>query len=581
MRKILTFFVAIFTFVAVFAAARPSLDGRAVVADAGDMPKGLFARTIGYLPGDSVCVTNPATGSTVDVLILGAIDANEGVAILLSPEAADVLNITKNSNVQVKITKRTGSLDETVKGSAMIEEDGDDGIIKTSIPYEETPSPVTPAEQIAPVSENIAAETVEEASQEILPVEIDNQNEINESEPAEENFENVPSAIEDDSFTGLPIEEVPAEKVEVIEQAPVETVTEELPPLPQEPETPSYSLEPDVEELPLQPVEVVEQQPVEQPPVEVVEVVEVTAPPAEETEPEEYVEPVKVVENVPSEKISEELPPAEDPVEQTLVEEVPSELPENAPVEAVTETAPELEEDKPAEEPVTEEPAPVEEIADEKVEEELPPIEEDIAPNLSVAPEDTIEVSVPEEEPTVDFDSEITDVTEEETVEVPGVVKEEPETENDEYQPIVLVPVDNNPPETVEETPVEEEIEVSPVEADIPSPSANVKAEEVSTVEEEVSVTPEASKDYTSFLTTEDKLVKNSWYIQIGTFGSKENVNAVVKKYGEKYPLAIIELNGGKMYRIMVGPLNVDEYRSVHEKFKSYGYKDSFLKKIK
>ena len=113
MKKITFFILTIFTVATLFAAARPSLDGRAVVADSGTMPRGLFARTVGYLPGDSVTVTNPATGSTVDVLILGAIDPSEGVAILLSPEAAEGLRIKPESNVQVKLTKRSGRNTET------------------------------------------------------------------------------------------------------------------------------------------------------------------------------------------------------------------------------------------------------------------------------------------------------------------------------------------------------------------------------------------------------------------------------------------------------------------------------------
>ena len=70
-----------------FATSKPSLDGRAVVAEEGVLPAGLFAKTVGYLPGDSVSVTNPATGITINVLILGSIDPSAGVAILLSPES--------------------------------------------------------------------------------------------------------------------------------------------------------------------------------------------------------------------------------------------------------------------------------------------------------------------------------------------------------------------------------------------------------------------------------------------------------------------------------------------------------------
>ena len=63
MKKIISLILTTFTVAILFAAARPSLDGRAVVAEDGEMPKGLFARTIGYLPGDSVTVTNPANGN--------------------------------------------------------------------------------------------------------------------------------------------------------------------------------------------------------------------------------------------------------------------------------------------------------------------------------------------------------------------------------------------------------------------------------------------------------------------------------------------------------------------------------------
>ncbi len=116
------FSLLIISFVATmtFATSKPSLDGRAVVADEGVLPVGLFAKTVGYLPGDSVSVTNPATGITINVLILGSIDPSAGVAILLSPEAADKLFITPNSNTQVKITKRTGMLDEAGSGTGIL-----------------------------------------------------------------------------------------------------------------------------------------------------------------------------------------------------------------------------------------------------------------------------------------------------------------------------------------------------------------------------------------------------------------------------------------------------------------------------
>ena len=113
MKRITVFFAACaaFSCAALFAAPKPSIDGRAVVADFGVLPKGPYGKSIGFLPGDSVTVTNPAVGVSVDVMILGALDSSEGIAILLSPEAADTLFIAKDSQSLVTITKKGAASD--------------------------------------------------------------------------------------------------------------------------------------------------------------------------------------------------------------------------------------------------------------------------------------------------------------------------------------------------------------------------------------------------------------------------------------------------------------------------------------
>ena len=98
--KKLSFLVAlVITCSLVFAfSVNPSMDGRAVVADNGVFPPGgYYGRAPGYLPGDTVIVTNHSNGFSIDVLILGSYDAYEGIAILLSPEAADKLQIQKGN----------------------------------------------------------------------------------------------------------------------------------------------------------------------------------------------------------------------------------------------------------------------------------------------------------------------------------------------------------------------------------------------------------------------------------------------------------------------------------------------------
>lgn len=138
-----------------FAASKPTIDGRAIVAEEGVLPKGLFAKTVGYLPGDSVSVTNPATGITINVLVLGSIDPSNGVAIMLSPEAAEKLFITPDVNTQVKVTKRTGSLDEVSSGLALLQGEDIPDDLKAEI-----------EKQIAAMEEKNSTEPVD-----IIPVE--------------------------------------------------------------------------------------------------------------------------------------------------------------------------------------------------------------------------------------------------------------------------------------------------------------------------------------------------------------------------------------------------------------------------
>ena len=215
MKKLTLFILTIFTVATLFAAARPSLDGRAVVADSGTMPRGLFARTVGYLPGDSVTVTNPATGSAVDVLVLGAIDPSEGVAILLSPEAAEGLRIKPNSNVQVKLTKRSGSLDENANGSAVLSEGEEEKPQpKAEMPTVTVPDAVAttvPKAEPAPVVASApAVETVPVVAPVVVPVAAENE--------SEETVEETPVVAEK-------VEEIPAEtekiEEEIVEETPV------------------------------------------------------------------------------------------------------------------------------------------------------------------------------------------------------------------------------------------------------------------------------------------------------------------------------------------------------------------------
>ena len=219
-----------------FATSKPTIDGRAIVAEEGVLPKGLFAKTVGYLPGDSVSVTNPATGITINVLVLGSIDPSNGVAIMLSPEAAEKLFITPGVNTQVKVTKRTGSLDEVSSGLALLQgEDIPDDLkaeIEKQIAAMEEKNSTEPVDTI-PVEETFEetrdepAETVETVVSEKTGAAIPSETEVTEPEEVTETepAETVETVVSEKTGAVVPAEQntiVPTEDLE--EDSPIEEV---------------------------------------------------------------------------------------------------------------------------------------------------------------------------------------------------------------------------------------------------------------------------------------------------------------------------------------------------------------------
>ena len=76
-------------------------------------------------------------------------------------------------------------------------------------------------------------------------------------------------------------------------------------------------------------------------------------------------------------------------------------------------------------------------------------------------------------------------------------------------------------------------------------------------------------------------LESGKYYIQIAAYGSDENILEVINKYGSNYPITIVPMAGGKTKQVLIGPVTMDEYKVVLERFKSYGFKDAFLRKVR
>ena len=488
MKKILSLVFAVFTVATIFAAARPSVDGRAVVCEEGEMPKGLFAKTIGYLPGDSVTVTNPANGTTVDVLVLGSIDSGEGVAILLSSEAAEKLLIKKDSNVQVKITRRTGSIDESVSGTAVLTEESEENVSEPEAEQniaesEENQDSVEFEEAETPVEENKISESDSEISECETPVEDTETVEPENTEPVEEN-----SGSKAES-------EVLEEKPEDIENENSEVFDADS--FDEESEAPADEQKGDLSES-----------------VETEELSE-----TEDTNTENSPEPS---EEDNSEKIDAPAPEAQKEPDGEIVDE---KKPENL----------ETEEDSASPESFSE--------------------------DIENAETETSDDITEDKEQSEHFESE-------------ALSKVDDTEIAEEYAPIVLTPSALNPPETENEN-IEEESRDEPLKEVFVPEQADEKVES-SAAEENAEIS-----GFESFVTTDAELKKGMYYLQIATLSNEENVANLTEKYGKKYPLALIKQENKNAYRVLVGPLNADEFGMIKERFESYGFKDAFLRKIK
>lgn len=99
-------------------ASKPSLDGRAVVAAQGELPPGLYVKSAAFLPGDTVLITNPAAKVSIEALVFASFSASDGIAVVLSPEAAKLLFIERGSNSIVQVTKNGGDMELSVLSKA-------------------------------------------------------------------------------------------------------------------------------------------------------------------------------------------------------------------------------------------------------------------------------------------------------------------------------------------------------------------------------------------------------------------------------------------------------------------------------
>ena len=496
MKKLIGIICSLLICGTLFTSFSPSLDGRAIVAEEGVLPQGLFAKAFGYLPGDSISVTSLSSKESVDILVIGALQSKEGIAILLSPEAAVALGISKTTNNVVKITKRSGQLDEAVVGTAVIgsaaedfasydnseETDDDDEEVAEEFIDEDSVNFAVAAE--SKVEETpVDSEAVEADVEYISATEPEAEEVVTEVEQADEiTDEKVVAEVEK-------ADETTAEK-DVVVITPTEEAAEEDS-LPEE----AVAAAPEAEEKSAE------------------EVVEELVEDEEEVIAEEYVEADDLYD------FDDETEKVAAPFDEALNEDYDAVKPSEDAVAAV-EKAEESEAEK----------------TSETLEEEV--IAEAFDESNVAAEEDAV---VAETEKTSDSD------------------------EDESYEPIVLVPASANPP-VAEEKNVED-------------------AETAASVEETAQPVVSTASDSFNFdkyiVSSLSDLEKGKYYVQIAMLGSEDNIRSTIKKYGKQYPITLVPLASGKGYQFLIGSLNMDEYGTVLNRFKSYGYKDAFLRRIK
>ncbi len=339
-------------------ASKPSLDGRAVVAPQGELPPGLYVKSAAFLPGDTVLITNPAAKVSIEALVFASFSASDGIAVVLSPEAAKLLFIERGSNSIVQVTKNGGDMELSVLSKAydalpLNEEPAVEAVgaiedAQPDRPAEVAETDEVPAESASEKSELAEAQPAEteDVPAEEVPAEIAAADEV----PAESegtNEETALAEVQPAEAEEVPAEEVPAE-IAAADEVPAESeeITEDIVEVAAAPVAEEDSAEPEIpadiedknEETALaeaQPAET-EDVPAEEVPAEIAE--------SDEVLPESDEAPVEIAsaDEAPAES-EEVIQEAEEPVNEPNVliaaEDNPPENTESVFDEPIVETA--------------------------------------------------------------------------------------------------------------------------------------------------------------------------------------------------------------------------------------------------
>jgi rare lipoprotein A (peptidoglycan hydrolase) len=526
-----------------------SWQGNAAVARSGEFDTpGMYAASNAFAENTDILVQNAQTRQSVRVTVTQRIPGTASVFLLLSEEAGKQIGLTGSQiiRVQASLVSTPGTDLEALLREEVYSPDPD---LNPAVSVAQEPlltSPEDTGEQ-AETESPPAAEEVAVAAPPTEPV----VEEVVEDQPPEPVVEEV--SVEEVAAE----EEQPPEPVEQpIEEPPVEEVAaaEEQPPEPEE-------------------------QPTEEPPAteevaEPVEVAQVATEEGEEPEQEPTAEPETpaTAQTTAEEKRLQELadripqkqlymPPRQQEVyalapEPSVTEEVEEEI---ATVEEPTEEVPEE---------VVEEVAVVEEEPpDEEAVEEIPEEVEEGPPGVSMlgpeVEEEPLEVALPGPQ-----------ATEPEKPSPEGTRLPAPEEES----PLAVAPEE---PPTIEEAVAAEEAVEPEVTEEQPSEEVAVVEEEVEAVEEEPPAAEVAMTEAAPAETTvlSDTLPSQTYFVQLGAYSTRSLAEKLAGDLTQRYSVTILPASsaGRHFYKVLVGPLNVDESGTLLYQFRSRGFKDAFI----
>jgi len=213
----------------------------------------------------------------------------------------------------------------------------------------------------------------------------------------------------------------------------------------------------------------------------------------------------------------------------------------------------------------------------EEVEEQIAAVEEPAEEVAVAAVEETAEEEIQSEEPRVSM---LVPLEEQEDLDValPGPEAVEPEKPSPEGSRLPF-PEEESPLTMEPEEPpfAEEEIEVAVEEEAAEAAEPPVEEEPVA----EIAMAESPSRPQEQLILSEI-LPSSTYFVQIGAYSTRSLAEKLAGNLTQTYSVTILPASSGgrQFYKVLVGPLNVDESGTLLYQFRSRGFKDAFIQYV-